>query len=134
MVHLTEHRGKLFTGVLFMKIKTKEMSYEQVLALPEQPHKKPARQPAVMRMLLKFLAGFELRAADFTFETAGMERLDKKEPCMILMNHSSFIDLEIAARLLADREYHIVCTRDGFVGKDRAEGICSDVSGGKLQL
>ena len=75
-----------------------------------------------------------LRAADFTFETAGMERLDKKEPCMILMNHSSFIDLEIAARLLADREYHIVCTRDGFVGKDRAEGICSDVSGGKLQL
>ena len=71
-----------------------------------------------MRALMRFLAGFDLRAADFTFETAGMERLDKKEPCMILMNHSSFIDLEIAARLLADREYHIVCTRDGFVGKE----------------
>lgn len=33
------------------------------------------------------------------------------------MNHSSFIDLKIVATLLSDREYHIVCTQDGFVGK-----------------
>ena len=104
------------------------------MRLAEQPHKKPARQSTVMRALMKFLAGFDLRAVDFSYETVGMERIGKNEPCMILMNHSSFIDLEIAAHLLADREYHIVCTRDGFVGKDRAEGICSDVSGGKLQL
>ena len=46
-----------------------------------------------------------------------MERLGKKEPCLVLMNHSSFIDLKIAATLLARRPFHIVCTNDGFVGK-----------------
>lgn len=46
-----------------------------------------------------------------------MEKLAKDEPCLVLMNHSSFIDLEIVAYLLADREYHIVTTLDGFVGK-----------------
>lgn len=115
-----------------MKIKTKDKSYEQVLALPEQPHKKPGRQSVVMRALMKFLAGFDLRAADFTFETTGMERLDKTEPCMILMNHSSFIDLEIAAHLLADREYHIVCTRDGFVGKEPLMRLIGCISAKKF--
>ena len=115
-----------------MKIKTKEKSYDQVLKLPEQPHKKPARQFAAIRMLLKFLAGFELRAVDFSYETVGMERLDKKEPCMILMNHSSFIDLEIAAHLLADREYHIVCTRDGFVGKEALMRLIGCISAKKF--
>jgi hypothetical protein len=39
-------------------------------------------------------------------------------PWLILMNHSSFIDLEIASRILFPRPYCIVCTTDGFVGKE----------------
>ena len=46
-----------------------------------------------------------------------MEKLEKGEPCLVLMNHSSFIDLEIVGYLMADREWHIVTTLDGFVGK-----------------
>lgn len=115
-----------------MKIKTKDKSYEEVLTLPEQPHKKPGRQSVVMRALMRFLAGFDLRAVDFSYETIGMERLGKKEPCMILMNHSSFIDLEIAARLFADREYHIVCTRDGFVGKEALMRLIGCISAKKF--
>ena len=55
-------------GVKLMKIKTKEKSYEQVLNLQEQPHKKPTRQSAAIRALLKFLAGFDLRAVDFSYD------------------------------------------------------------------
>lgn len=46
-----------------------------------------------------------------------MDKLDKDEPCLVLMNHSSFIDLKIAIRLLCTRPFHIICTSDGFVGK-----------------
>lgn len=100
-----------------MKIKTKEKSYAEVLALPREAHKKPMRQFKLFRVLLKLVSRFDLMATHFTYEKIGMERLGSKEPCLILMNHSSFIDLEIAAFLLAAREYHIVCTLDGFVGK-----------------
>ena len=46
-----------------------------------------------------------------------MERLKPDQPCLILMNHSSFIDLKIIAWIFSKRPYQIVCTLDGFVGK-----------------
>lgn len=100
-----------------MKIKTKKMSYEEVLALPVPAHKKPIRQRLLFRILLLFLSLPDLWATRFTYRLIGMEKLDKDEPCLVLMNHSSFIDLKIAARLLFTRPFHIVCTTDGFVGK-----------------
>ena len=100
-----------------MKIKTKDLRYEEVLALPLEKHRNPMRQTGAARLLLKAVSFFDLRAVWFTFEKSGMEKLAAEEPCLILMNHSSFIDLKIVATLLSDREYHIVCTQDGFVGK-----------------
>ncbi|MBR3761682.1 MAG: 1-acyl-sn-glycerol-3-phosphate acyltransferase [Lachnospiraceae bacterium] len=100
-----------------MKIKTKRKSYRDVLALPKVQHKKPMRQLVLLRWLLKPVCFVLLKLAGFThYEKKGMERLGKDEPCLILMNHSSFIDLEIAAFLLGDRAYHIVTTLDAFVG------------------
>ena len=46
-----------------------------------------------------------------------MERLGSDEPALFLMNHSIFIDLKIAATVLYPRPFNIVCTSDGFVGK-----------------
>lgn len=100
-----------------MKIKIKEKSYEEVIALPREKHQNPMKQLKVIRMLLKAVSCFDLKAVGFSYEKTGMEKLQEKEPCLVLMNHSSFIDLKIAATLLSDREYHIVCTSDGFVGK-----------------
>lgn len=40
-----------------------------------------------------------------------------KQPCLILMNHSSFIDMEIASTIFYPRPLSIVCTTDGMVGK-----------------
>ena len=100
-----------------MKIRTREKSYEEVMALPKEKHRNPMRQAGAIRLLLKAVSSFDLRAVDFSCEKKGMEKLGEKEPCLVLMNHSSFLDLKIAVTLLSDREYHIVCTQDGFVGK-----------------
>ncbi len=100
-----------------MKIRTREKSYEEVMALPKEKHRNPMRQTGAIRLLLKAVSSFDLRAVDFSCEKKGMEKLEEKEPCLVLMNHSSFLDLKIAVTLLSDREYHIVCTQDGFVGK-----------------
>ncbi len=100
-----------------MKIKIKEKSYEEVLALPAHAHKKPHRQNFFWRTLLRIVAAPDLIATHFTYEKIGMEKFAAREPALFLMNHSSFIDLEIAARVLFPRPYHIVCTTDGFVGK-----------------
>ncbi len=100
-----------------MKIKTISKSYEEVLKLPKENHKKPMRQLALLRWILKPLCFVWLKICGFTkYEKIGMEKLAKDEPCLILMNHSSFVDLEIAAYLLGDRAYHIVTTLDAFVG------------------
>ena len=100
-----------------MKIKTREMSYEQVLSMPTYVHEKPRKQSLLFRMLIKYLSMFELWRAKFQYKEMGMEKLAPDQPCLILMNHSSFIDLEIVGKLFSSRPYQIVCTLDGLVGK-----------------
>ena len=100
-----------------MKIKNKELEYETVLNLPREKHLPPKRPSIIFRALLKTLSIPELKATNFSLEKTGMERLGKNEPALFLMNHSSFIDLKIAASVLYPRPFNIVCTSDGFVGK-----------------
>lgn len=100
-----------------LKIKTAKMSYEEVLALPVPAHEKPVKQRFIFRVLLAALSLWDLWATHFTYRMIDMDKLDKDEPCLVLMNHSSFIDLKIAIRLLCTRPFHIICTSDGFVGK-----------------
>lgn len=101
-----------------MKIKVTEKSYEEVAAMPVPAHRKPKKPAKIFRVLLKTLSKADLKKTNFKLTTEGMEKLGKEEPCLFLMNHSSFIDLEIAATILYPRPFQIVCTSDGFVGKD----------------
>lgn len=102
-----------------MKIKTAKMTYEEALALPQAAHQKPLRQYFIFRLILLLASIWDLWRTRFTYRLIHMEKLGKNEPCLILMNHSSFIDLKVAARLLCTRPFHIICTLDGFVGKPR---------------
>lgn len=102
-----------------MKIKVKDMDYEDVLKLPAETHKKPLKSKKLLRLLMKAFSYSDLKATHFSYQNIGMDQLKKNEPCLVLMNHSSFIDLKIAATLLYPRSFHIVCTSDGFVGKNR---------------
>lgn len=100
-----------------MKIKVTDMAYDDVMALPKEPHEHPMKQSRFFRWLLKTVSVSDLKATHFTVTREGMEKLDADEPALYLMNHSSFIDLKIAATILYPRPFHVVCTSDGFVGK-----------------
>ena len=99
-----------------MKTRVVNKRYEEVIAMPKEKHFKPLKQFAFLRMLMKTLSVFDLKAVNFKHKEINMEHLKEDEPCLVLMNHSSFIDLEIAATLLHARPFHIVATSDSFVG------------------
>ena len=101
-----------------MKIKTKRRPYEEVMALPRPKHRKPLKPLFLLQLVVRILAILDLFPTKFTYKTHGMEQIGKREPCLILMNHSSFIDLKIASRIFFPKPYGIVCTSDGFVGKN----------------
>lgn len=99
-----------------MKIKTVEKSYEEVCRIKCPDHVAPKRPGRILGAIMKILSTPDLNAVDFTYNTKNMERAGNG-PWLILMNHSSFLDLEIASHVIPMR-YNIVCTSDGFVGKE----------------
>ena len=99
-----------------MKIATKRLSYEKAMAKKRPARKKPMRPSFLLATLIRSVAIFDLWPTKFTYTAEGMEKLGKKEPCLILMNHSSFIDLKIASRIFYPRPYGVVSTTDAFVG------------------
>ncbi len=101
-----------------MKTVVKELEYEKVIALPREKAQKPVKPVLFWRWLMKTLGNAELKSVNFKANYFGMEILGKKEPCLVLMNHSCFMDLEIAESVMYPRPLNIVCTSDGFVGKN----------------
>ena len=99
-----------------MKIKPVKKSYAEVVAMPKEHHVRPMKQSWFFRKLLQLVSLPDLMATKFSYEKIGMDRLGKDEPALILMNHSSFIDLEIVSHMFANRPYNIVATTDCFAG------------------
>ena len=98
-----------------MKIKTKTASYEEVMAKPIPKHKHPRKPSFILRALINALSFMELRRAGY--KATGSLPPKSDGPCLILMNHSSFIDLKIAHRIMFPRPVSVVCTYDALVGK-----------------
>lgn len=101
-----------------MKTVLKPLSYDSVLALPRAPHKLPKKPSLAIRTLIRTLSEAGLTGTQFTYTTKRMELVDKNQPCLILMNHSCFLDLMMVSKIFYPRPYCIVCTSDGFVGKE----------------
>ncbi len=101
-----------------MKIKTTNADYTEVLALPEENRPKPQKPNPILTTVIRLASIPDLIATRFTHTEIGMDKLKKDEPCLILMNHSSFIDLKIASKILYPRPYNIVSTSDGLVGRN----------------
>ena len=99
-----------------MKIATKQLSYEKAMSKKRPKHRNPLRPNRLLQLVIRVLAIFDLVPVHFTYEKHDMEKIGKHEPCLILMNHSSFIDLKIASKIFFPKRYGIVCTCDGFVG------------------
>lgn len=100
-----------------MKIRTVKKSYDQVMALPRCRHRKPLRPSFLLHTVIRIASLPDLWATRFTYTQERMD-LVKDQPCLILMNHSSFIDLMIVSRIFYPKPWGIVCTGDGFVGKE----------------
>ena len=99
-----------------MKTVTRRAPYEKVAVMARTKHRNPMRPILFLQILIRLLSFFDLLPTKFTYQTHGMEKLGKKEPCLILMNHSCFMDMEIASRIFFPRRYGIVTTSDSFVG------------------
>ena len=99
-----------------MKIKTKIKTYDEVIALPKPKHKKPLRPWFVLRSVIRVLAMMDMWQTKFTYTFPDKDKLPEG-PYLILMNHSSFIDLKIVSKIFYPKPYSIVCTSDGLVGK-----------------
>ena len=100
-----------------MKIKVMNKTYAEVTSLPRPKREKPKKINAFFRLLTKTLSHLNLKGNNMSYNEHGMENLGKDEPCLVLMNHSSFIDLQIAADYLYPRPFSTVCTTDAFAGK-----------------
>ncbi len=101
-----------------MKIKTKKADAAYVMSLPGIKHNKPVKQKAFFRWLVNAVSKKELTDVGFTYDAKGFEDAGD-EPCLVLMNHSCFLDLQMAFKMMAKRPFNIVCTSDGFVGKEK---------------
>ena len=99
-----------------MKTTVKNMDFDKVMALPRYSHKNPRKPNLFWRTLIRLLTVVGLAGTRFRYESERMELLKKDEPCLILMNHSCFLDMEIAYRVLYPRAFNIICTSDAFVG------------------
>ena len=100
-----------------MKIKIKKMDFENVINKKRSKHIIPKKPNIAFRTLLRVASSFDLMATHFKINKIGLEKLPQGEPCLYLMNHSSFIDLKIASVVLYPKPFSIVCTSDGFIGK-----------------
>lgn len=100
-----------------MKIKTKRLSYEEVMALPSAEHMKPHKPSRLLAGIARIALGGELKKTSFSYKSLDMEKAGNG-PWLVLMNHSSFTDLAIAFEVLKGHPFSIVCTSDALVGKE----------------
>ncbi len=101
-----------------MKIKIKKISFDKLKKIKGKKYHRPIRASFLLTKLINLISKKELKDTNFTYKYEGMENLNKKEPCLILMNHSAFIDLKIFFKVWKFTPFNIVCTDDGFINKD----------------
>lgn len=98
-----------------MKINTKKMSYEDVLKLPRLQHKKPMKPQGWLATIVRVAVAPTLWKTKFSYTMERME-LVKDQPCLILMNHSSFTDMKLAYGIFYPRKMGIVTSVDAMTG------------------
>ena len=102
-----------------MKIKTRKLPYEEVMKLPKLQHRTPRKPSRLLATVVRIASLPTLWKTKFSFTKERME-LVGDEPCLILMNHSSFTDMKLAYAIFYPKPFGIVTSVDamsGFLGK-----------------
>ncbi len=102
---------------IIMKIKITEASFKTVKPV-KQPNILPTKQSKFFKGLINLVAAGDFKKTSFSFEWKSGQDIPLDQPCLILMNHSSFIDLEMLFKIFKDRPFNIATTDDAFIGMD----------------
>ena len=100
-----------------MKVKTRKISIDKLMVEKKPKRKQPPRPSFLFRSLVRILSVGELTKTKFKYTLEGMDKLPKGL-CLYLMNHSSFLDLKIASKILYPKKYNIIATSDALLGKE----------------
>lgn len=98
-----------------MKINTKKLSYDEVLKLPRLQHKKPMKPQMWLATIARIVCAPTLRKIKFSYTTERMD-LVGDQPCLVLMNHSSFTDMKLAYGIFYPKKLGIVTSVDAMTG------------------
>ena len=98
-----------------MKINTRHLPYEEVLKLPRLKRKNPLKPSRVLATVVRIASLPTLWKTKFSYTTERME-LVGDQPCLILMNHSSFTDMKLAFGIFYPRRLGIVTSVDAMSG------------------
>ncbi len=98
-----------------MKIKTERVSIDYALQTPPYQKGKLKRPSVFWNTLIRILSAPTMWKSKFTCTKKNMDKA--KGPCLILMNHSCFVDMKILSRIFYPKRYFIVGTTDSLVGK-----------------
>lgn len=98
-----------------MKINTRNLPYEEVLKLPRLQHKNPLKPSRLLATVVRVASIPTLWKTKFSYTTERME-LVGNQPCLILMNHSSFTDMKLAYGIFYPRRFGIVTSVDAMSG------------------
>lgn len=99
-----------------MKTTIRHSDIDTVLSLPRPKYQRPRKANFFWRSLIRLLTVFGMAGTGFRYEAEDLKKLGKDTPCLILMNHTCFLDMEVAYRILYPRKLNIVCSNDGFIG------------------
>lgn len=99
-----------------MKINAKKMPFDEVQKLPKLKHRTPRKPSAFLAAVVRVAVEPTLRKIKFSYTEERMELVGKDEPCLILMNHSSFTDMKLAYGIFYPRKLGIVTSVDAMSG------------------
>lgn len=98
-----------------MKINTRKLPYEEVLKLPRLQHRNPLKPSRFLATVVRVASAPTLWKTGFSYTTERME-LVGDQPCLILMNHSSFTDMKLAFGIFYPKPLGIVTSVDAMSG------------------
>ena len=98
-----------------MKISTRNLPYEEVLKLPRLKRKKPLKPSKLLATVVRVASAPTLWKTKFSYTTERMD-LVGDQPCLILMNHSSFTDMKLAFGIFYPKPLGIVTSVDAMSG------------------
>ncbi len=99
-----------------MKINAKKMNFDEVQKLPKLKHKTPRKPSRFLATVVRIAVEPTLRQIKFSYTEERMDLIGKDEPCLILMNHSSFTDMKLAYGIFYPRKLGIVTSVDAMSG------------------